>query len=46
MPKELVAVAPHEPVLQDYEDGPVPERHVHVKVEFGAPKRGTEMTGY
>ena len=46
MPKELVAVAPRQPVLQDYEDGPVPEGHVRVKVEFGAPKRGTEMTGY
>jgi len=46
MPKELVAVAPREPVLREYEDGPVPEGHVRVQVEHGAPKRGTEMTMY
>ena len=46
MPKELVAVAPQNRILRDYEDGPVPEGHVRVKIEFGATKRGTEMTGY
>ena len=46
MPKELVAVDVRKPVLQDYEDGPVPDGHVRVKVEFGSPKRGTELTHY
>lgn len=46
MPKELVAIAPREPVLREYEDGPVQEGHVRVQIEFGAPKRGTEMTMY
>ena len=46
MPKELVAVAIRQPVLQEYEDGPVPEGHIRIKVEFGAPKRGTELTLY
>lgn len=46
MPKELVALAVRQPALQDYEDGPVPEEHVRVKVEFGSPKRGTELTLY
>lgn len=46
MPRELIAVGVREPVLRDYEDGPVPEGRVRVKVEFGSPKRGTELTGY
>ena len=46
MPKELIAVAAGQPALRDYEDGPVPEGHVRVKVEFGSPKRGTELTMY
>ena len=46
MPKELVAIAPRQPVLRDYEDGPLPADSVRVQVEFGAPKRGTEMTMY
>ena len=46
MPKELIAVAAGQPALRDYEDGPVPEGHVRVKVEFGSPKRGSELTMY
>ena len=46
MPKELVAIAPRQPVLRDYEDGPLPADSVRVQVEFGSPKRGTEMTMY
>jgi len=46
MPRELVAIAPRQPVLREYEDGAVPEGSVRVQVEFGAPKRGTEMTLY
>ena len=46
MPKELVAIAPRQPVLRDYEDSPLPADSVRVQVEFGVPKRGTEMTMY
>jgi len=46
MPKELVALEPGKPALREYEDGPVPEGHIRVKVEFGAPKHGTELTLY
>lgn len=46
MPRELVAVSPRQPILREYEDGPVPDDSVRVQVEFGAPKRGTEMTMY
>ena len=46
MPKELVAIAVQQPILRDYEDGPVPEGHIRIKVTFGAPKRGTELTMY
>ena len=44
--KELIAIAPRKPVLQDYEDSPISDGQVRVKVEFGAPKRGSELTGY
>ncbi len=46
MPKELVALAPRQPVLREYRDGPLPADSVRVQVECGAPKRGTEMTMY
>lgn len=46
MPKELIAIDVRKPILREYEDGPVPEGHVRVKVEFGSPKRGTELTLY
>ena len=46
MPKELIATAVRQPVLRDYEDGPVPEGHIRVKVKFGSPKRGSELTMY
>ena len=46
MPKKLVAVAVRQPVLQDYEDEPIPEGHVRVKSDFGSPKRGTELHLY
>lgn len=46
MPRELVAIDVRKPVLREYEDGPVPDGHVRVKVEYGSPKRGTELTLY
>jgi threonine dehydrogenase-like Zn-dependent dehydrogenase len=44
--KELVAVAACQPVLREYQDGPVPAGHVRIQVTHGAPKHGTEMTMY
>lgn len=46
MLRELVALEPRKPILREYEDGPLPEGHVRVMVEFGAPKHGTELTLY
>jgi threonine dehydrogenase-like Zn-dependent dehydrogenase len=46
MPKELVAIEARKPVLRDYEDRPIPDGNVRVKVDFGSPKRGTELTLY
>ncbi len=46
MPRELVAVEPRKPVLREYDDGPVPGGHVRVAVEYGSPKRGTELSNY
>ncbi len=46
MPRELVAVAPREPVYRDYEDGPVPPGHVRLRSEFSAAKHGTELSLY
>ena len=46
MPKELVAIDVRKPALREYEDGPVPNGRVRVKVEFGSPKRGSELMGY
>lgn len=46
MPKELVAVDVRQPVIREYDHEPVPEGHIRVKVEFGAPKHGTELTLY
>ena len=46
MPRQLVAVAPRQAVLQEYEEGPLPHGHVRVGVRFGSPKHGTELVRY
>ncbi|MBM3212777.1 zinc-binding alcohol dehydrogenase [Candidatus Poribacteria bacterium] len=46
MPKELVAFDVRKPGFREYTDEPIPEKHIRVKVEFGSPKRGTELTLY
>lgn len=43
MLKELIALEIGKPVLREYEDGPVPEGHIRVMVEYGAPKHGSEQ---
>jgi len=42
MPRELIATAPGKAELREYEDGPVGEHDVRIRVEFASPKHGTE----
>ncbi len=44
MPKELVAVSPRQPVLQEYQESAILEGQVRIQVGFGSPKRGSEIT--
>lgn len=46
MARELVAIAPRQPVIQEYEPPPLGPGMVRVVSEFGAPKHGTELMGY
>ena len=44
--KKLVATAPRTAALVDYEDRPIQEDEVLVKVEFASPKHGTELSDF
>ncbi len=44
--KKLVAVAPRQAALKDYEDRPIEKDEVRVRVEFAAPKHGTELADF
>lgn len=44
--KKLVATAPREAKLVEYEDRPIASDEVKVKVEFAAPKHGTELADF
>lgn len=44
--KKLVAAAPRVAELKDYEDRPIQSNEVRVKVEFAAPKHGTELADF
>lgn len=44
--KKLVATAPREAKLVEYEDRPITSDEVKVKVEFAAPKHGTELADF
>ena len=46
MPRELVAIAPHQPVLREYEDPPLTGDQIRLRTEFAAPKHGTELALY
>ncbi|MBS4195702.1 zinc-binding dehydrogenase [Lederbergia citri] len=46
MLKQLLAVAPHKAQLDYYEDREINEDEVKVKVEFAAPKHGSELAGF
>lgn len=44
--KKLVATAPQVAEFKDYEDRPIKDNEVKVKVEFAAPKHGTELADF
>lgn len=44
--KKLVATAPGVAKLKDYEDREILENEVKIKVEFAAPKHGTELADF
>lgn len=46
MPKELVAIAPSQPVLRDYEERRPGENEVLVRAQYSAAKHGTESFLY
>jgi len=46
MPRELVAVAPRQPVIREYDDPPLGPRQIRIKTEFASPKHGTELVTY
>ncbi len=43
MPRELIAVAPRQPLIREYEEPPLPPQQVRIRSEFSAPKHGTEL---
>ena len=45
MPRELVAIAPREPVLREYVEPPLQADQIRIRSEFSAPKHGTELGG-
>ena len=44
MPKKLVAMAPRQAALVDYEDATLSRTEVKVRVEYASPKHGTEVS--
>lgn len=44
MPKKLVAVAPRKAALVDYDEATVGRNQVKVRVEYAAPKHGSEVS--
>src|SRR5918995_4450477 len=44
MPKKLVAMAPRQAALVDYEDATLGRTEVKVRVEYASPKHGTEVS--
>src|SRR5215218_5640251 len=46
MPRELVAIAPREAIIREYEEPPLGPRQIRIKTEFASPKHGTELVAY
>jgi threonine dehydrogenase-like Zn-dependent dehydrogenase len=46
MPLELVAIAPGKTQLREYQEPPLGEQDVRIRVEFASPKHGTESHNF
>lgn len=46
MPRALIAVAPREPRLIEYDEPRLGPRHIRIETEFASPKHGTELVAY
>src|SRR3989442_1782557 len=46
MPRELVAVAPRTPAFREYADEPLGPDQIRARVQYAAPKHGTELHLY
>ena len=46
MPRELVAIAPRQPVIREYDEPKLQPKQVRVQSAFSAPKHGTELASY
>lgn len=46
MPRELIATAPRQAILREYDDLPLGPTEVRIRTEFASPKHGTELVGY
>ncbi len=46
MPREITSTVPHTLNYTEYEDGPIQPGCIRAKVEYAAPKHGTEMHGW
>jgi 2-desacetyl-2-hydroxyethyl bacteriochlorophyllide A dehydrogenase len=46
MPRELIATAPGQTSLREYEDPPLGEHEVRIQSEFASPKHGTEAHNF
>ncbi len=46
MPRELVAIGPRQPVIQEYDERALGLDEVRVETEFSSPKHGTESGRY
>ncbi len=46
MTRQLIATAPHVAEIQEYKDRVILSNEVKVKVQFAAPKHGTELTDF
>jgi len=46
MPRELIAVAPRQPELREFEPPPLGPTQLRIQTEFASPKHGTELIDY
>lgn len=46
MPREILSTAPHTLQIAEYDEAPLGPRAIRVRVDYAAPKHGTEMHGW